>query len=256
MTLQTFYDLNKNTQAYRFSGPTNSFETLPEWVKSRVVADYEFFQTALRARDKFAKGITPLVGDYVRLAGGNLTRITAAYDNGRIQTGGGTGSSYHLFVNGALSYSGGLDSPFSSDLLSNSPDTKNGMVWAFSGAERKAHNGVSYVAEFRIFDLKPIDRFDHTDDLPLSAWPVEVTNRLYDQSLEILPPAYHAGSFFGMGDPLYYRDGGNSTYYFFTRIHGKCYLTKGTVTEARAAFATLREALCEQLNRIEAQPVN
>lgn len=95
------------------------------------------------------------VGDFVRLPTidsrqKEYTRITHVWSE-TAQTGNG---SYFIDKSGYLQYSGGLDSGLALDDLQPSEETKTGAVWFFSGDEVKAHNGVTFQAEMRVFTVK------------------------------------------------------------------------------------------------------
>lgn len=96
------------------------------------------------------------VGDYVRLPivdkrQNEYTRITNVWSD-KVQTGGGH-SSYFIGFDDGLCYSGGLDSGLALDALVWSGETKPGSVWFFSGDEVKAHNGVTFLADMRVFNV-------------------------------------------------------------------------------------------------------
>lgn len=95
------------------------------------------------------------VGDFVRLPTidkrqNEYTRITHLWSE-TAQTGSG---SYFLSKAGYLEFSGGLDSGLAFDDLQPSEETKMGAVWFFSGDEVKAQNGVTLLAEMRVFTVK------------------------------------------------------------------------------------------------------
>jgi len=97
----------------------------------------------------------PRVGDYLRLAGGNLSRATHAWDEG-MQIGGGKYGSYYLMESGHASYSGGLDPSILWECWQPSNDVEPGQFWFFSEGRAGAGRGVEIMIPCRVFDYLPI----------------------------------------------------------------------------------------------------
>lgn len=70
----------------------------------------------------------------------------------------------------------------------------------------------------------------------LTAEPVEVTEDLYWEALEVMPPIYRKGCF-GVGEPLRHTATGEVVTYWFASRGGSFYGMVGTSGEAEAAFA-------------------
>lgn len=125
--------------------------------ESRKTKLEEKNQTLLTQKlEQFNKRSGVRVGDYVRLPTidkrqNEYTRITHVWSE-TAQTGGG--GSYFIGDSGCLEYSGGLDSGLALDALVLSGETKQGAVWFFSGDEVRAHNGVTLLADMRVFTVK------------------------------------------------------------------------------------------------------
>lgn len=166
MTTETFLKINgSRIDAFRtwFTNPTPEQKAKEDQrLASMAERDIQMFEERIAA---FNKVSGPRVGDYLQLWDGSYTRFTHAWDDG-IQTGGGGGSYY--IGNGYLSYSGGLDPSVRYSLIQPTEETKTGTVWAFHNDHRKAHNGVYYQLEFRVFKLKPFEELTEgeSEDLP------------------------------------------------------------------------------------------
>lgn len=92
------------------------------------------------------------VGDFLLMPNGEYTRFTHKWDD-HIQTGGG-GRSFYL-GHGYIDYSGGLDPGVKLADIEQTNETKAGFIWFFSNDIWKAHNGVNFKINFRVFKLKP-----------------------------------------------------------------------------------------------------
>lgn len=121
------------------------------------------------------------LGDFIKLpseTGDFYTRITHIWEgDNMLQTGGSAGNAYYL-GNGYLSYSGGLDPGLKADDLIPTDEKKQGLIWFFSNNESRAHNGVEYSIEFRVFTIKEgadihnlYDYSDHLKKIMLSKLP-------------------------------------------------------------------------------------
>lgn len=96
------------------------------------------------------------VGDYLKLPYGIYTRFTHDWGDS-LQTGGGS-NSYYLSKSGFLSYSGGLDSGISRKDIRLTNETKKGFIWFFNNDDARAHNGINFEIDFRVFE--PIEGAD------------------------------------------------------------------------------------------------
>jgi hypothetical protein len=94
----------------------------------------------------------PRVGDWIRFADGVERRISYIWDFGdenRIQTAMGDGSFYLAF--GYCSMSGGMYRGIDAATLTETSETKDGMIWFFHHDFAMAHNGVYKAVPFRVF---------------------------------------------------------------------------------------------------------
>jgi hypothetical protein len=180
------------------------------------------------------------VGDYLLTPDGTVTRFTHAWKDS-IQTGGSEGGSYYIGQGGYLSYSGGLDPGVPTKFLRETPAFKDGWTWMFSGNHSGAHRGVYYRAPMRVFDLTPIERLADMELFNSTIPVVEVTEEVYDDALDCLPPVHFSGSFFGMGEPIRQNFEGKCFYYFFVKIYGKHYCTIALYEKARERFQKLSQ---------------
>lgn len=85
----------------------------------------------------------PMTGEILRQKDGSLTRITKVW-NDRVQTGGSISGSYHLYEDGLMSYSGGLDCGISKDRIKLTEDFEQAKCWHFDRDWATAHNSISY----------------------------------------------------------------------------------------------------------------
>jgi hypothetical protein len=103
-----------------------------------------------------AKRTRPLVGDLVRLPGGELRRITYWLPKSvqltcpQIARG-----SFYLCRDGMADYSGPLDYPIPADRLHWTEGRALAEFWIFRHEEAKAHNGVSFDLDVPVWDYLP-----------------------------------------------------------------------------------------------------
>lgn len=97
--------------------------------------------TALDAREG------PRVGDFVRFADGVERRISHLWDNG-VQTS--DGGRFYLGDYGC-SFSGALHLPVHYESLTLTDERQRGWVWIFHHDVARAHNGVDFTTEFRVY---------------------------------------------------------------------------------------------------------
>jgi hypothetical protein len=88
----------------------------------------------------------------------------------------------------------------------------------------------------------PLDRIDKLAELVKTQPIVEVTEDVYWDALEVVPPAHIQGSFFAMGEAYGYdTESDKPTFYCFLRIGNRYYATVSTIYNAKAIFATLKK---------------
>lgn len=92
------------------------------------------------------------VGDFLKLPYGLITRFTHEWEDS-IQTGGTKNGSYYL-GGGYLSYSGGLDSGAKKIDLVATEETREGSIWFFKNNDSRAHNGIEFMIQQRVFELR------------------------------------------------------------------------------------------------------
>lgn len=69
---------------------------------------------------------------------------------------------------------------------------------------------------------------------------VQVTEDVYDNSLEVMPPIAWTGNFFAMGDPKSFKNG-KPTFYCFDKIEDKFYCTIDTIQDAKVTLSNLKK---------------
>lgn len=90
------------------------------------------------------------IGDYILRKDNSLTRVTEDWGD-RVQDGGYQHGRFYLTKNGNLRYSGSLWPPILKKNLIQTGGTMEGDIWIFHRDHWKAHNGVTFSVEFRIF---------------------------------------------------------------------------------------------------------
>ena len=98
------------------------------------------------------------VGDWIREQNGRMTRVTHDWnDEGQtdetIQHGGGEYGQFYL-GKGYISYSGGLDAGIKKNQLRDTGETKQGKIWFFIDDWYTTHNGIEYMVDFRVYEVK------------------------------------------------------------------------------------------------------
>ncbi len=101
---------------------------------------------ALRNKKK-----NPRIGDYCLLLDGTLRRFTHNWGDSIQTTPEKQEGSFYLSDEGLADYSGGLDRsiPLSRFILTK--ETKKGNFWFFHHNEYKAHNGVYFELDCRVY---------------------------------------------------------------------------------------------------------
>lgn len=103
---------------------------------------------------RYNKITGPRVGDWIREYSGRMTRATHDWgDNSIMQHGGGEHGRFYL-DDGYLSYSGGLDTGIKKADLVRTDEVKSGAVWFFKRNYHTAHNGIDYMVDFGVYEVK------------------------------------------------------------------------------------------------------
>ena len=98
------------------------------------------------------------VGDWIREPDGRRSRATHDWNQDgemseTIQHGGGEFGQFYL-GSGYISYSGGLDTGIKKNQLRDTGETKQGKIWFFIDDWYTAHNGIEYMVDFRVYEVK------------------------------------------------------------------------------------------------------
>jgi len=93
-----------------------------------------------------------LVGDYLEMPDGSITRVTYCHDD-CIQDGGGS-ESFFLFPSGNASYSGGLNSGKPIDKIKFTGQTKKALFWIFSNNWSGANRGFYFYIDVKIWKIE------------------------------------------------------------------------------------------------------
>ena len=118
--------------------------------------DLALFKKRAEARYALSAAMprTPLEGDWVEDHDGTMRRIaytdpsTTQFDSPKF------GSSFHCFANGAMDFSGGLDSPIPTASLEATGNFEPATCWIFSGDSSGAHRGVRWSIPVRVWRVK------------------------------------------------------------------------------------------------------
>lgn len=94
--------------------------------------------------------LTPRVGDIIRTPDG-IKRVGHVYSDGQIQLC--TYGSFYLGDCG-ISMSGSLDESYSLDRFVPTHTSDSAEIWIFSGDRAMADNGIRYMVDFRVYDLR------------------------------------------------------------------------------------------------------
>lgn len=92
----------------------------------------------------------PVEGEFLRRKDGSLTRFTRCLEE-RSQTGGERGD-FHLFSDGRISYSGGLDPSVAHEKLRLTGEKMEGRCWHFDREFAQANNAFYYSMPFRVWE--------------------------------------------------------------------------------------------------------
>jgi hypothetical protein len=93
----------------------------------------------------------PRCGDWLDLPDGTSARIAHHWgDAVQPSTGNGDTGSFYL-GDGFLSYSGSLEGSVAIDRLQFDGEYRSGRLWFFSQDHHRAHNGVDFTAQFRVY---------------------------------------------------------------------------------------------------------
>ena len=79
------------------------------------------------------------------------------------------------------------------------------------------------------------------DEIRLHHRPIEVTEELLNEALNVLPPIYATGCF-GVGEPKSHNDRNQAERHWFSQRGGKCWGYLGTRSEAESAFPAFYNA--------------
>jgi hypothetical protein len=97
----------------------------------------------------------PRVGDFVVFADSVVRRISHHWHDGAGWDGGMQTSDLNegrfYLADGSCSYSGALHKCVPTDSLTDTGETRNGSAWIFHHDHARAHNGVDFLAPFRVF---------------------------------------------------------------------------------------------------------
>jgi hypothetical protein len=92
-----------------------------------------------------------LVGDFLRMPDGSVSRVTYQHDDG-VQDGGGSGS-FFLYKSGDGSYSGGLNSCKPYDKIKSTNETRPALFWIFSQNWAGANRGFHFYINVKIWEI-------------------------------------------------------------------------------------------------------
>jgi len=91
----------------------------------------------------------PRVGDFVRLANGELRRFAHHWGDSIQPTSKGGGSFY--FFGSGMSMSGGLDPAIPIERIVDTGETRDGWCWFFHHGFSGAHRGVDFTVPCRVY---------------------------------------------------------------------------------------------------------
>jgi hypothetical protein len=118
------------------------------------------------ARDQFARNWNrqpgPRVGDFIRMAGGEMRRFTHHWGDG-LQTSGAAWLGSFYMSGGTLndrqtyvSYSGSLEPSIPLERIAPTGEVRNGTFWFFHHQRSQAHNDVHFTVPCRVYREKAI----------------------------------------------------------------------------------------------------
>lgn len=135
-----------------------------------------------------------LVGDFLRMPDGSMSRVTYCYDDG-VQDGGGSGS-FFLFPSGQASYSGGLNGCKSFDKINPTNETKPALFWTWSRGCSGANRSFHFYADVKIWQ---IDDMFKTAFVKFPEWKynyhTNINGKLSDEEIK----KYFVGQWFNLG---------------------------------------------------------
>jgi hypothetical protein len=135
-----------------------------------------------------------LVGDFLRMPDGSMSRVTYCHDGG-VQDGGGS-SSFFLFPSGQASYSGGLDGCKPFDKIKPTNETKPALFWTWSKGWAGANRSFHFYTDVKIWQ---IDNMFKTAFVKFSEWKynyhTNINGRLSDEEIK----KYFIGQWFNLG---------------------------------------------------------
>jgi len=136
-----------------------------------------------------------LVGDYLEMPDGSISRITYCHDNGA-QDGGGSGS-FFLHKSGQGSYSGSLNGIKPFDKIKPTNQTKKALFWIFSRDYWGGNRGFYFYIDVKVWK---IDSMLKTVYVKFSEWKhnyhTNVNGNLKNEEIR----NYFVGKFFNLGD--------------------------------------------------------
>jgi hypothetical protein len=146
--------LGDDTEATTAVGTHRRRDPRPASPRSHPALDDRDIAIIHRRLDAFDERTGPRVGDYVRFADGVLRRISYHWTDGTGWDGGcqsSDGGSFHL-NDGGCSFSGSLYSTVPTESLTLTDERRDGRAWIFHHDLPKAHNGVDFIAECRVYE--------------------------------------------------------------------------------------------------------
>lgn len=141
---------------------------------------------------KLLKGI--LVGDYLKMPDGSISRITHCHNNS-VQDGGGSGS-FHLCSSGYGSYSGSLNHPKDRNKIMDTGKFKKALFWIFSENWVGAHRSFYFYLNVRLWKIEEILKTVYVKfDNPELNYHTSVNGNLSNDEIQ----KYFLGKSFNMG---------------------------------------------------------
>jgi len=136
-----------------------------------------------------------LVGDYLEMPDGSISRVTYCHDNG-VQDGGGSGS-FYLCSSGNASYSGGLDGIKPFDKIKPTNRTKKALFWIFGQNWAGANRGFYFYIDVKVWK---IDDMFKTVYVKFNEWKynyhTNINGKLSDEEIK----KYFVNQSFNLGD--------------------------------------------------------
>jgi hypothetical protein len=149
------YKLHINNNMYDYDyhkGVTFHIDKLSENLIKVAETDFKIAEESIQAKLLLNK---PTQGDFFRV-NGKLFRISQFITDKEFQYS--INGSFYLSQDGSCSYSGGFDfsegSRFNIDDLEITEEKVKGIFWFFSNNNVRAHNGVYFKMDFKVWKLK------------------------------------------------------------------------------------------------------